>query len=146
MKRVILASWWDTLKSVKYINYLILSNKKSLSNKMYGLMGSIITSRCWMFPLDCYRIITLMLFLTLVFLFHFPFVRLEKQNMFLFWVDHWSPSWLVHRYLFWLVHPLFRMNLFWFVIDLLLWNRVHPFLVYPNRLFLGSKYVIFSTM
>jgi len=71
MQRVMIASWWDTLKSRNPIECFIISNKKSLLGILYGFMRSILESICCMPTLDFYRMIPLMSFLNLVLLLLF---------------------------------------------------------------------------
>jgi hypothetical protein len=130
-QRVMFASWWDSLKIQKPIHCLILSNCKSLSNIIFSLMRILMVSSCWMPLLYFYRIIHLMLSLTLVLLFPSSVLRLDNQNLSLFWLDHPPLSRLVHHPLFQLVH---WMKTLWLLIDLMKWNEVRLFLVYPDGL------------
>jgi len=134
MQRVMLASWWDTLKSWNPINCLIMSNNKSLLDEMYGLMRIIPASSYWMPLLYYCRMIPLMLSWTLVLLFHFSFLQLDSRTLFLFWLEHRPMSRLVHWYIFWLVYCLHRLKSLWLLIDLLQWKMIHMFLVYPDGL------------
>jgi len=97
-------------------------------------MRSLLESICWMPPMDFYKIITLMLFLTLVLLFHFSVLRLESRNMFLFLLDHRPLIRLVNLYLFQLVLHLRQLKLFWVLINHLQWTIFHLFIVHPNRM------------
>jgi len=128
------SSWWDTLKILRPIDYLKLSNDKSLFDVIYGLMRILLRSSCWMNPLDFYRMITLMLFLTLFLLFLFSVLWLDNQNLFPFQLDHRPPSRLVHWYPFWLVYHLHQLEIFRLLINLMQWTIIHPFLFYPNGL------------
>jgi len=80
MQRAMLASWWDTLKNRTPIDFLILSNRKLLSDEMYGLMIILMEIICWIPSLDYCRMIPLRLSLTLVLLLHFFSPSTRQSN------------------------------------------------------------------
>jgi len=97
---------------------------------MYGFMRSLLATSCCMHPLDCCRKNPLLLYLTLVLPFHILVLRLGNQNLFLSQLDYRPLSRLVR-------HPLFRLvcqlKNIWLMINLLSWNTVYLFLVYPDE-------------
>jgi len=125
-----LASWWDTLKSIRPIDCLILSNEKSLLEEMYGLMRILMESNCWRPPLNCWRMIPLMFYSTLSLLFHFSIPQMDNQTLFMSQLDYQTLIWLVCRYFFRMVCHLHRLKLFQLLINLLQWTKNHLFLVY----------------
>ena len=99
---------------------------------MYGLMRSLLESSCWMPHMDYYRMITFMLFLTLVLLLWISFLWVGIRTMFMSWLDLRILSQMVNWFLFWIFHLLLRMKLLQLLINLLQWTTIHPFLVYPD--------------
>jgi hypothetical protein len=140
-----LATWWHTMKSLKPIDCLILSNERSFSEGMYFLMRNLLALSGWMYPLDYYRMIALISSLTLFPMFHFSVLCLDTRTLFLFWLGCQLSIQLVIQFLSWSVCHLLQLKLFQLLIDLLGWTSVHISLVYPygilrhlNMLFLMS--------
>jgi len=98
---------------------------------MYGLMRNIIELSYCILPLDCCRMIPLMLSLAQVLLWHFSVLRLDSRTLFIFKLEHRPPSRIFHLPLFRLVHQL---KILWILIELLQQITVHLFLVYPDGL------------
>lgn len=148
MRRVMLVSWWATLKSLKSIDCLTLSYDILLSEELCALMRNLWALSCWMLLLIYYRMVPSILLMTPDHLFLFSAFGPSSRTLLLFQLGCQPLFWnrLDSRSLFRLVLHLLLLKLFLPLIDLLQSISVHPFLVYLDGLIRWLKMLILRSM